>query len=617
MTDLQPRLSMIALGLLAGVAGLWVYSATRQTHSQTQHGTRRRRSSRAQAVFDEASAGRTTLQRTRSIRRHRRQHSSDTIAQELQDDTRSTVGTLEPNATLANTSSAALSTARPPNLGAQLSDDSDSSDIDNDSENAAARLRLKLLDFLCTIAEDEAQRVGVIHRGTTCDGCQETPIRGTRYKCAQCADIDLCSACEAQDIHRHHIMLKIAVPLPSLMNPRIPLIRKLYPGSLVPKDLPKDLAMDLEQRTYLDRADLACLYSEFCVLATVERGRDVITRETFYKCLGQFGGPHSVLASRLFAFYDADGDGVLTFTEMAQGFSVYNKGSLEEKAPAVFRAYDVDGDGLVSRDDLRTMLEAFADTNRELTRNMVRTMEADVMEDAVKLLPGQPVSAAFTAPIPTDSMTSLDKEVSALRAEVRALRESSAARRVAMLPVRTQEPSEVDRAEQTHVGPGGHAASESGSSNGSSSAVSVAATTSATVGTVASHRLPRHMSAAALVAENTAQHQHQQPSTQQEQQQQQQQPNGVANGAALDVQAADRHVQALALAPTFWHDHSEEDDWSVMEALSQDAIRMMVDEIFTEAATSDPAHMTFREFLRYLRRNSNLAVYLEVLGTIF
>ncbi|KAJ2850082.1 hypothetical protein J3B02_003713, partial [Coemansia erecta] len=401
----------------------------------------------------------------------------------------------------------------------------------------------------------------------------ETPIRGVRFKCAQCANVDLCSQCESHDVHSHHVMLKIAVPLPSLMNPRIPLIRKLYPGSLAPRQLPREMAKELEKTTYLDRMDLVSLYSEFCVLATVDdaSGRELITRDTFFSCLGQFGGPRSVLASRLFAFYDEDQDGALTFGEMARGFSVYNKGTLAEKAPAVFRAYDVDHDGRVSRDDLRVMLEAFADTNRVLTRNMVRAVERDVLEDPGKILPGQPVSAAFTAPLPVDSPTILDKEVSALRAEVLALRESSAARRVAMLPVPPAQ--ETDRPDTEH----GSSSSDSGAS--------VAATTSATVGTVASLQMPRRSSSVQMAA------------------------------AAPEEHLADK--QALSSVPTFWHDHSEDDDWSVIDALSQDAIRIMVADIFAEAAPKDPAYMTYEEFTEYLNLNSGLAIYLEVLGPIF
>ncbi|KAJ2706450.1 hypothetical protein FB645_001595 [Coemansia sp. IMI 203386] len=598
---IEPSISMLTLGLVAGLAAAWVYVATRAGDSSA-----RRRGHRQDTGNDGndllLDSNRSTLRRTRTIRRHRRQQlSTDTIAEEIHDEAHE-LASVEANPSLANVAPTIpirprrTSRQSDPNYSSEnLSSDEEEESSSSDSDNSFS---MKLLHLLCTISEQHSRRNGVVHRGTSCNHCQETPIRGVRYKCAQCANVDLCSQCEAHNFHSHHMMLKITVPLPSLMNPRIPLIRKLYPGMLAPRQLPREISKQLEKTTYLDRMDLASLYNEFCVLATVDiSGTEVITRESFYSCLGQFGGPRSVLASRLFAFYDEDGDDVLTFEEMARGFSVYNKGTVAEKAPGVFRAYDVDNDGKISRDDLRVMLEAFADTNRVLTRNMVRSMERDVMEDPTKILPGQPVSAAFTAPLPADSPTILDKEVSALRAEVLALRETSAARRVAMLPVRSTEPSDVDR--------------------DSDSGASVAATTSATVGTVASLPMPRRSSSAQIVADDSGLN-----------------LAGQGTGSGSTVGgihgSLDDHLQPMETdsllvarqtqsppAPTFWHDHSEDDDWSVMEALSQDAIRIMVADIFDEAAPKDPAYLTYDEFSEYLNLNSNLAIYLEVLGAIF
>merc|ERR1711963_1113249 len=38
----------------------------------------------------------------------------------------------------------------------------------------------------------------VLHAGIVCDGCEITPIKGTRFKCLVCADFDLCALCEAE-----------------------------------------------------------------------------------------------------------------------------------------------------------------------------------------------------------------------------------------------------------------------------------------------------------------------------------------------------------------------------------------------------------------------------------
>ncbi|KAJ2221467.1 hypothetical protein GGH19_001992 [Coemansia sp. RSA 1807] len=598
----QPGLSMIALGLLAGVAGLWVYSAT-QDHTAI-HPRQHRRSSTSSTHSD--GAVRTTLHRTRTIRRSRRQMSSDSIAEEIRD----TDFGLDTTGSADQATSATVS-ARPVHDVLDTGHDDDESESEENGTDADMRL----LQLLCTISEDQSRRNGIIHRGTTCNSCQETPIRGIRYKCAQCATVDICEACEANDVHRHHVMLRISVPIPPLMNSRMPLIRKIYPGTLQPKELAREVRKELETTTCLDRIDIISLYNEFCVLASNIDGTEAITRTSFYKCLGQFGGADSVLASRIFAYYDADGDNLITFPEMARGFSVYNKGTPEEKAPGVFRAYDVDGDNMLSRDDLRIMLEAFADASREITKNMVRALEDDVLEAPSRLLPGQPISAAFTAPIPTHSPSALDKEVSALRAEVNALRESAAVRREVL-------------DEQ------GEGESDAGSEG------SGAATTSATVGTIASLRMPRRMSANVTIsndgsgptASDTAQ-----PVAEHVDQPAPPTSNNQNNNAAavaaftdivhantlnppatsLDLLAASSDPRNTLHLQTAWHDTNEDDDWSVMEALSQDAIRLMIDEIFTEAAPRDPICMTYSEFYEYLQRNSSLAVYFEVLGTIF
>merc|ERR1711963_808461 len=49
----------------------------------------------------------------------------------------------------------------------------------------------------------------VLHAGIVCDGCEITPIKGTRFKCLVCADFDLCALCEAEGKHPQHNMIKL------------------------------------------------------------------------------------------------------------------------------------------------------------------------------------------------------------------------------------------------------------------------------------------------------------------------------------------------------------------------------------------------------------------------
>jgi hypothetical protein len=49
-----------------------------------------------------------------------------------------------------------------------------------------------------------------IHHGVTCDGCNQSPIRGARFKCKICPDFDLCEDCESKDVHpADHPMYKL------------------------------------------------------------------------------------------------------------------------------------------------------------------------------------------------------------------------------------------------------------------------------------------------------------------------------------------------------------------------------------------------------------------------
>jgi len=61
--------------------------------------------------------------------------------------------------------------------------------------------------------EDKAtEEKGKTHGSVICDHCNQQGIRGIRYKCAICADYDLCAPCEGQRVHDEHPMIRIADP---------------------------------------------------------------------------------------------------------------------------------------------------------------------------------------------------------------------------------------------------------------------------------------------------------------------------------------------------------------------------------------------------------------------
>eukprot|EP01102_Stenamoeba_stenopodia_P011826 TRINITY_DN365_c0_g2_i3.p1 TRINITY_DN365_c0_g2~~TRINITY_DN365_c0_g2_i3.p1 ORF type:complete len:384 (-),score=117.87 TRINITY_DN365_c0_g2_i3:97-1248(-) len=51
-----------------------------------------------------------------------------------------------------------------------------------------------------------------IHFGVVCDGCQLFPLRGTRHRCTQCPDYDLCQSCLDKGIHKDTAHVFVQVP---------------------------------------------------------------------------------------------------------------------------------------------------------------------------------------------------------------------------------------------------------------------------------------------------------------------------------------------------------------------------------------------------------------------
>ena len=63
-----------------------------------------------------------------------------------------------------------------------------------------------------------------------------------------------------------------------------------------------------------------------------------------------------LILSRLYETFDADGDGVVDFTELSTGLSVLCGGTRDEKAAAAFALYDYNGDGVISLEEMTRYL---------------------------------------------------------------------------------------------------------------------------------------------------------------------------------------------------------------------------------------------------------------------
>ncbi|KAF9958171.1 hypothetical protein BGZ72_000778 [Mortierella alpina] len=257
---------------------------------------------------------------------------------------------------------------------------------------------LQLMNLLYAIAEDQAGKGGI-----TCNSCGTVPIRGLRYKCANCQDYDLCEGCEAAEVHiKSHVFMKIRIPIPPLANSRTKKLPPFYPG--VPKGnttIPEHVLQELLQKTHFDNVELDAMYNQYLSLSTLDQEGGGITRLTFEQALGPLGLEKNLITERIFRFFDQDDNGTISFKEMACGLSVLCKGNFDEKIDFAFQGYDLDGDGYISREELHEMFKAYFYLSMELIRDVVKTMENDLISN-FEFQAGMPLSSTFTAPIPRE-----------------------------------------------------------------------------------------------------------------------------------------------------------------------------------------------------------------------
>ncbi|KAI9788022.1 MAG: hypothetical protein M1835_002538 [Candelina submexicana] len=268
-----------------------------------------------------------------------------------------------------------------------------------------------LLNLLFHIAEDQARKEGYVHRGVTCNSCGNMPIRGIRYRCANCIDYDLCETCEAMQIHhKTHLFYKVRIPAPFLGNPR-QAQPVWYPGkpATLPNNAPRDLADRLMSETNFESPEIEALWDQYRCLAGSEWLDDpsgigiAIDRRTFDKCFVPNTAirppPPNLIYDRMFAFYDTNRDGLIGFEEFIKGLASLNNKTKDERLKRIFQGYDIDNDGFVNRRDFLRMFRAFYALSKELTRDMVAGFDEDSPEGAPTardiVLGSQPISSAF------------------------------------------------------------------------------------------------------------------------------------------------------------------------------------------------------------------------------
>lgn len=285
-------------------------------------------------------------------------------------------------------------------------------EADNDDNNKEGQ---SLLSLLFRIAEEQARKEGYIHRGVTCNSCNTMPILGIRYRCANCADFDLCEQCEAMQIHpRTHLFYKVRIPAPFLGNPRQPQ-PVWYPGkpSLISQPLPKSKLVRFLSETAFQTAEIEALWEQFRCLAGTEWVEDpdhyhlAIDRTTFDKCFVPNTTirppPPNLIYDRMFSFYDTNHDGLIGFEEFLKGLSSLTKQKWDDRRRRIFDGYDINQDGYVDRKDFLRMFRAFYALSKELTKEIVTAMDEDMYEEGGArdiIMSNQPISSAFSGPIP-------------------------------------------------------------------------------------------------------------------------------------------------------------------------------------------------------------------------
>lgn len=263
-----------------------------------------------------------------------------------------------------------------------------------------------IVNLLFRVSEDNARRNGCVHRGCQCNSCGMAPIRGVRYRCVNCADFDLCETCESQGSHtKAHIFYKIKVPVPPFSPRQMQPVWYTGDPDSCRRNLPKNLIPRLTNTTGFERPELEAFWEQWTFMANTEWRNDpddlylTMDRKTFERCLVPTGGSRhaapNLIHDRMFAFYDEDKDGYISFEEFLKGLA-YRK--QKDKLEKVFQGYDIDGDGLVNRKDFLRMFRAYYVLYKQMHRDILDGLEDQLLSstEAQQLIASrQPLSGLF------------------------------------------------------------------------------------------------------------------------------------------------------------------------------------------------------------------------------
>ncbi|ROW07956.1 hypothetical protein VMCG_03651 [Cytospora schulzeri] len=263
-----------------------------------------------------------------------------------------------------------------------------------------------IVGLLFRVSEDNARRNAYVHRGCMCNACGLVPIRGIRYRCANCADFDLCETCESQGLHnKTHVFYKVKIPAPPFGPKSMQPV--WYPGDpdTALRNLPSALIRHLAKETGFERPELEALWEQWTFIADTEWRDDpdelclAADRKTFERYLVPSSGHRrsapNLIHDRMFAFYDTNGDDLISFPEFLMGLS-YKKG--KDRLERIFKGYDIDGDGFISRKDCLRIFRTYYVLYKHMHGDVLDGLDQQVMNNTEThaLVTGrQPLSSHF------------------------------------------------------------------------------------------------------------------------------------------------------------------------------------------------------------------------------
>lgn len=277
-------------------------------------------------------------------------------------------------------------------------------------ESQAAEPAQGLKGLLYYIAEEKAKREAYEHRGIRCDACNESPIRGIRWHCLNCPDVDLCSTCEMTFPHQQtHVFVKVKIPLPAVGQPGRTLNYPVwYPGSphILHEPIKPALRKRLAEEYHYEEPQIDALYDQFITTANVSFEQDPtqikigIDRRAFDSALTiEAWTDHSApnaLYDRMFAFYDRGNKGAILFEDFINGMAYLRGTSRYQPLNRALQGFDVDGDGFVDRRDFLLLLRAKYDVQKELIAGASSIRADKISQEGIDVLKSsQPISAIF------------------------------------------------------------------------------------------------------------------------------------------------------------------------------------------------------------------------------